>query len=122
MLGQALSFRWGETDLSIVLFRRTLRILCLRILPIPREPVVVEELIEEHLLLVPDKQRALERIVEIFPVGDINVVQCFSQVKQLARPHIDTGLPENPTELCQAVEQALTALYIDLPQWLRGKV
>ncbi len=48
---------------------------------------------------MPGQQTALKRIVKIFLVRYVNIIQRLSQVQHLARPHIDTYLPQNTPEL-----------------------
>src|SRR5216683_492828 len=122
MLRQALQFRRREAQLPLIAFRGPLAFIALLFLAVAQEPVVVEQVVKHHLLFVAREQAAFQRIVEIFLIGDINVVQRLRQVEHLARPHIDTHLPQQAPKLGQAIEQALTTLNLKRPQRLRGKV
>src|SRR6266571_538273 len=78
---QALSLGRRKTQLSFVAFDRTWRFALFLVLPISRVPVVEEHLVKKRLLLMPRQQAALERIIKIFLIGDINVVQRLGEIE-----------------------------------------
>ncbi len=110
MLCQAFEFRGRQAHLPLIAFGRPWHIACLLILAIPHVPVVEEHLIEDWLLFMLAQQAAFERVIKIFLARYVNIIQRLSQVQRLARPYIDTYLPQNTPKLGQAIEQSLTAL------------
>src|SRR6266571_7409495 len=78
---QALSLGRRKAHLPLVAFGCSWRIALLLVLPISRVPVVEEHLVKKRLLLMLRQQTALERVIKIFLIGDINVVQRLGEIE-----------------------------------------
>ena len=122
VLGQSFALRGWKAHLPLVAFCRSPWILTLIILTVPHIPIIEKHLVKERFLLVLCQQRAFERVIKVLFIGDIDIFQCLGKIKHLARPYIDTYLPEDAAKFSQAIEQALTALQFQRTQRVISKV
>src|SRR5437868_3011428 len=112
VLGQSFALRGWKAHLPLVAFCRSPWILTLIILTVPHIPIIEKHLVKERFLLVLCQQRAFERVIKVLFIGDIDIFQCLGKIKHLARPYIDTYLPEDAAKFSPGFQQH-RALYTD---------
>ena len=94
MLRQAFALRWRDTHLAFLALGRSRILLIFLVLPVAHQPVVGKHLVENRLFLVFGQQAALEGMIKLLFIGNIDQIQRFGQLQNLVWPHVNIRFPE----------------------------